>query len=80
MCRQGRNSDSNELSRYLGERGDYVACLTSQIGLTIERGQDVSPQEIQELERTLDEIEGLVEDVKTAGRVAADGDGRASAD
>lgn len=82
MCRNGRKLDSLELSRRLGDRGDLVACLTSQIGTTVERGGDVSPADVDELEEAIEEIEALVKDVDQAGRVAApgDGDGRAGAD
>lgn len=82
MCRKGTNFDSKELSRRLGDRGDLVACLTAEIGAAVERGRDVSPSDVDDLEAALEEIEALLEDVERTGRVSAgaDDDGRASAD
>lgn len=82
MCRNGRKFDSKELSRRLGDRGDLVACLTSQIGAAVERGRDVPEAEVEELEDAVDEIASLLDDVEDAGRITAgtDESGRASAD
>jgi hypothetical protein len=70
------------MSRRLGDRGDLVACLTSQIGTAVEHGREVSRADVDELESAVKEIESLLEDVEAAGRVdaGADDDGRASAD
>lgn len=82
MCRNGRKFDSKELSKRLGDRGDLVACLTSQIGTAVDRGRDVPKTEVEELEAAVEEIDALLDDVEDAGRVTAGTDvsGRASAD
>ena len=82
MCRKGSKFDSKELSRRLGDRGDLVACLTSQIGTDVEQGRDVSPTDVEELEGAIEEIEALLEYVDRAHMIAAVGDeeGRAGAD
>jgi len=81
MCRKGRITGVSELSRELGDRGDLVACLTSDIGGAVEHGQDVSQGDVEELEDALGEIEDLLDVVEEVGRVrSSHGDGRAGAD
>lgn len=82
MCRKGTNFDSKELSRELGDRGDLVACLTSQIGTAVERDETVPKKDVRELETAVDDIENLLEVVEDEGWISpkADDGGRASAD
>jgi hypothetical protein len=82
MCRNGRKFDSKELSRRLGDRGDLVACLTSEIGTAVERGQDVAKTDVEELEDAVEEIDELLEAVDNQGRINAGSNesGRAGAD
>jgi hypothetical protein len=72
MYRNGRNFDSKELSRRLGDRGDLVACLTSEIGTRIEQGRDVSQDDVDELEDAIDEISHALAAIEVFD-VAADG-------
>jgi len=82
MCGNGGKFDSKELSQRLADRGDLVACLTSQIGTSLERDRDVDRRDVKELEGAVEEIEELLEEVEAAGRIGAGAgdDGRASAD
>lgn len=82
MCRNSSKFDSKELSRRLGDRGDLVACLTSEIGTTVERGGDVARDDVEKLEDVVEEIDDLLDVVEDQGRITAGSDesGRASAD
>lgn len=73
-------SSENNLSRRLGDRGDLVACLTSELGMAVERGRGISPDRIEELEETIDEIQDLVESIEDVGVVCARESDRAEAD
>jgi hypothetical protein len=68
---KSKNERGKELSRRLGDRGDLVACLTSEIGREVEQASAVSQDNIDELINAMDEIRGLLEEIED-GSVAGE--------
>lgn len=74
MCGEESTEERKALSRRLGDRGDLVACLTSQIGDAVRRGDDIHPQSVEELRSAIGDIDEMLDDVEQSGRVATAGD------
>ena len=80
MCVDDRTHGAGELSRKLGEKGDLVACHTSEIGIAVERGREIPQDVVEELEGAIDEIEELLEAVDDAEAVGPTAEERSVAD
>jgi hypothetical protein len=65
MCRE-RDSETKELAARIGERGDFVAVKTADIGRAIGNGRGVTSDDVTETLAALCEIADLVIEAERA--------------
>lgn len=68
MCDMGNTERENgDISQRLGERGDLIACLSSDVAAAVDGQEGVSPGQLKELRAAMAELDDLLDEVDVEG-------------